>query len=117
MYGDDGRLLNATFLDYRLPTCLDVPMIDAVMVEVPNPSHPYGVRGVGEIPIVPPPAAIANAIYNAVDVRMTILRVAGGRLGCLWEHAKKLISWRQPGFPPYSALAAGQSKSRSRSFA
>ena len=56
---------NASFLDYRMPTALDLPMIDTVIVEVPNPGHPYGVRGVGEVPIVPPPAAIANAIYHA----------------------------------------------------
>jgi CO/xanthine dehydrogenase Mo-binding subunit len=48
-------------------------MIDAVLVEVPNPFHPYGVRGVGEVPIVPPPAAIANAIYRALGVRMNVL--------------------------------------------
>jgi CO/xanthine dehydrogenase Mo-binding subunit len=53
-----------------MPTCLDVPMIDTILVEVPNPSHPYGVRGVGETPIVAPPAAIANAIHRAVGVRM-----------------------------------------------
>ena len=52
------------------PTTYDVPMIDTILVEVPNPGHPYGVRGVGEVPIVPPPAAIANAIYDAVGVRM-----------------------------------------------
>ena len=44
-------MTNASFLDYRMPTCLDLPMIDAVIVEVPNPGHPYGVRGVGEVPI------------------------------------------------------------------
>ena len=49
-------MTNASFLDYRMPTCLDLPMIDAVIVEVPNPGHPYGVRGVGEVPIVPPMA-------------------------------------------------------------
>ena len=50
---------------------LDLPMIDAVMVEVANPTHPFGVRGVGEVPIIPPMAAVANAIYDAVGVRMT----------------------------------------------
>ena len=53
-----------------MPTALDLPMIDTIIVEVPNPAHPYGVRGVGETPIVPPPAAIANAIYRATGVRM-----------------------------------------------
>ena len=64
-------MTNASFLDYRMPTSLDLPMIDTVMVEVPNPGHPYGVRGVGEVPIVPPPAALANAIYRAIGVRLT----------------------------------------------
>ena len=61
---------NPTLLDYRMPVSLDLPMIDTVIVEVPNPGHPYGVRGVGEVNIVPPPAAIANALHRAVGVRM-----------------------------------------------
>jgi xanthine dehydrogenase molybdenum-binding subunit len=69
-YDTDGRMRNPTFLDYRMPTCYDVPMIDTILVEVPDPQHPYGVRGVGEVPICPPPAAIANAIAGAVGVRM-----------------------------------------------
>jgi xanthine dehydrogenase molybdenum-binding subunit len=72
-YDESGHLLNASLLDYRLPTSLDLPMIDPVLVEVPNPGHPYGVRGVGEVPIVPPAAAIAEAIYQAVGVRLTTL--------------------------------------------
>ena len=70
-YGEDGRLQNPSFLDYRVPVASDVPMIDAVIVEVPNPGHPYGVRGVGETPIVPPLAAVANAIAAATGVRLT----------------------------------------------
>jgi xanthine dehydrogenase molybdenum-binding subunit len=73
VYNEAGRLLNAGFQDYRLPTSLDVPPVEAVIVEVPNPGHPYGVRGVGEFSIVLPPAAIANAIYNAVGVRLSVL--------------------------------------------
>lgn len=85
MYSEDGRLMNANFLDYRMPTSLDVPMIDTVIVEVPNPHHPYGVRGVGEVPIVPPPAAIANAIYDAIGVRMEVLPMSPGNvLQALW---------------------------------
>jgi CO/xanthine dehydrogenase Mo-binding subunit len=61
---------NSSLLDYRMPTALDLPMIDTVLVEVPNPGHPYGVRGVGEVPIVPPLAAVANAIYHATGARM-----------------------------------------------
>jgi CO/xanthine dehydrogenase Mo-binding subunit len=68
-----GEMANASLLDYRMPTCYDLPMIDTVIVEVPNPGHPYGVRGVGEVPIVPPPAAVANAITNAIGVRLNVL--------------------------------------------
>src|SRR5439155_5495025 len=64
------QMRNASFLDYRMPTCLDLPMIETIIVEVPNPGHPFGIRGVGEVPIVPPPAAVANAIYRAIGVRL-----------------------------------------------
>ena len=67
---DTGKMTNSTLLDYRMPVSLDVPLIDTVIVEVPNPRHPLGVRGVGEASIAPPPAAIADAIYNATGVRM-----------------------------------------------
>lgn len=80
VYDEEGHLVNASLLDYRMPTCLDLPMIDTVLVEVPNPGHPYGVRGVGEVPIVPPPAALANAIYRAVGVRMTTLPMSPARI-------------------------------------
>jgi xanthine dehydrogenase molybdenum-binding subunit len=70
-YDVKGNLRNTGFLDYRIPTCLDLPMIETKIVEVPNPGHPLGVRGVGEVSIVPPPAAVANAIFRAVGVRMT----------------------------------------------
>jgi xanthine dehydrogenase molybdenum-binding subunit len=66
----DGAMMNSSLLDYRMPTALDLPMIDTQIVEVPNPGHPFGVRGVGEANIVPPPGAIANAIYRASGVRM-----------------------------------------------
>ena len=67
---DKGALMNSSLLDYRMPTSLDLPNIDTIIVEVPNPTHPYGVRGVGEVPIVPPMAAIANAIHDAIGIRM-----------------------------------------------
>ena len=73
VYGEDGRLQNPGFLDYRMPVASDVPMIDTVIVEVPNPEHPYGVRGVGETSIIPPMAAIANAVRHATGVRLTDL--------------------------------------------
>ncbi|HLN00969.1 MAG TPA: xanthine dehydrogenase family protein molybdopterin-binding subunit [Bryobacteraceae bacterium] len=66
----DGAMMNSSLLDYRMPTALDLPMIDTHIVEVPNPGHPFGVRGVGEANIVPPPGAIANAIHRAAGVRM-----------------------------------------------
>jgi len=69
----EGTMMNSSLLDYRMPTTLDVPMIDTVIVEVPNPGHPFGARGVGEANIIPPPAAIANAIHHAVGVRMNRL--------------------------------------------
>ena len=65
-----GEMLNDSLLDYRMPTALDLPPIDAVVVEVPNAGHPFGVRGVGEVSIIPPLPAISNAIYDAVGVRM-----------------------------------------------
>ena len=75
---EDGRVLNASLLDYRMPTSLDLPMIDTEVIEVPNPGHPYGVRGVGESPLVPPLAAVANAMYDATSVRMTELPMSPG---------------------------------------
>ena len=80
IYGPDGRLQNAGFLDYRVPVASDLPMIDTVIVEVPNPNHPYGVRGIGETPICPPMAAVANAIANATGVRFTELPMSPPRV-------------------------------------
>jgi xanthine dehydrogenase molybdenum-binding subunit len=80
VYDDKGNLRNIGLLDYRMPTCLDLPMIETAIVEVPNPGHPLGIRGVGEVSIVPPPAAAANAIYHAVGVRMTTLPMSPPRL-------------------------------------
>jgi len=79
-YTADGVMTNPTLLDYRMPTTVDVPMIDTVIVEVPNPRHPFGLRGVGEVPIIPPLAAIANAISNAIGVRMTRLPMSPGAI-------------------------------------
>ena len=79
-YNQEGRLMNFSLLDYRMPTALDTPMIDTVIVEVANPGHPYGVRGVGEVPIVPPPAAISNAIYHACGRRLRVLPMNPGRV-------------------------------------
>lgn len=68
-YAPDGRLRNASLLDYRMPTALDIPPIDVVIIETPVPDVPYGVRGVGEMPIVPPAAVVANAITRAIGKR------------------------------------------------
>jgi len=73
IYNQDGRLDNPAFLDYRMPVCSDVPMIDCKIVEVPNPKHPFGLRGVGEVPVVPTMAAVGNAITDAIGIRPTSL--------------------------------------------
>ena len=77
---NNGSMANSSFLDYRMPTSLDLPKIDTILVEVPNPLHPYGVRGVGEVPICPPIPAIANAIKNAIDVRLYDTPMNAGRI-------------------------------------
>jgi CO/xanthine dehydrogenase Mo-binding subunit len=85
VFNTAGHMLNSSFLDYRMPTSLDLPMIDTVIVEAANPTHPYGVRGVGETPIIPPLAAVANAVSRALGVRMNQLPLAPGRvLEALW---------------------------------
>jgi xanthine dehydrogenase molybdenum-binding subunit len=80
VYNQEGQMVNASFLDYRMPTSLDLPMIDTVIVEVENPGHPFGLRGVGEVSIVPPLAAIANAVYRATGVRMRQLPMGPSRV-------------------------------------
>jgi len=80
IYGKDGKLQNPGFLDYRIPVCSDLPFIDTEILEIPNPNHPYGVRGVGETSIVPPLAAIGNAVSNAVGVRMTHVPMSPPRI-------------------------------------
>ena len=76
--GDDGKMANFTLLDYRMPTALDIPMIDPVIVEKANPGHPFGVRGAGEANIVPALAALANAIHKATGVRFRELPMSPG---------------------------------------
>ena len=79
-FTEDGTMANASFLDYRMPTSLDLPMIDTVIIEVPNARHPFGLRGVGETVLIPPMAAIANAIHNAIGVRMDRLPMSPGAI-------------------------------------
>ena len=80
VYSKDGRMENSSFLDYRMPTSLDLPPIDTVIVEVPNAGHPFGVRGVGEAAFVPPLPAVANAVSHALGVRMCSLPMNPRRL-------------------------------------
>ncbi len=87
-YGDDGVMANSTLLDYRIPTALDLPMIETIIVEVPNPGHPFGVRGVGEANIVPPPAAIGNAINKAIGVQLLELPMRPDRIVAALQQKK-----------------------------
>ena len=88
-FDDSGKMMNPTFLDYRMPISLDLPMIDTVIVEVANPGHPYGVRGVGEVAIVPPMAAVGNAVSAATGNRMRSLPITPGKiLEADWESGK-----------------------------
>jgi CO/xanthine dehydrogenase Mo-binding subunit len=80
VYDKDGRLENPGFLDYRVPVASDMPMIDTILIEVPNPRHPFGARGVGEVPIVPPMAAVANAIADATGIRLRDLPMSPPKL-------------------------------------
>jgi CO/xanthine dehydrogenase Mo-binding subunit len=87
LYDKNGRVDNASFLDYRMPVCSDVPMIEALVIEIPNSKHPQGVRGVGEAPIVPPLAAIANAVHDALGKRFTALPMSPPKVVARLEQA------------------------------
>ena len=88
-YNDIGEFTNSSFLDYRMPTGLDLPMLDTVIVEVANPGHPYGVRGVGEASIVPPLAVMANAIKHACGARLRSTPMnPGAIMKAIWEQKK-----------------------------
>ncbi|MCC6887595.1 MAG: xanthine dehydrogenase family protein molybdopterin-binding subunit [Hyphomicrobiales bacterium] len=88
-YGEDGRMQNPSFLDYRMPVASDVPMIETEIVEVPNPRHPYGLRGVGEVPVVPTMAAIANAVGQCIGVRPQSLPMSPPKILKLIEEQRK----------------------------
>jgi xanthine dehydrogenase molybdenum-binding subunit len=77
---EKGAVANANLLDYRLPSALDVPYIAANVVEVPSSDHPYGIRAVGQVPIVPPAAALATAIHRATGVRLRELPMTAERI-------------------------------------
>jgi xanthine dehydrogenase molybdenum-binding subunit len=98
VYNKQGVLVNASLLDYRMPTAYDLPMIETIMVEVPYPAHPYGVRGVGEVNIVPPAGAVANAIHDAIGVRMAELPMSPGRvLAAMWAQEAQQQAEPVPG--------------------
>ncbi len=80
VYNKDGQVDNPGFLDYRMPICSDLPMLDTVMIEIPNPLHPQGVRGVGEVPLVPALGAIRNAVYDALGKRFYSLPMSPPRV-------------------------------------
>ncbi len=89
----DGGMVNSSLLDYRMPTSLDLPNIDTEIVEVANPGHPFGVRGVGEANIIPPPAAVANAIYHAIGVRMNRLPMKPSAvMEAIWQSSTSRLS-------------------------
>ena len=85
IYTKDGKVDNPGFLDYRMPVCSDLPMIDTALVEVPNPKHPQGVKGVGEVPLVPVMAAVANAVHNALGLRFDSLPMSPPKVAAALE--------------------------------
>ena len=92
IYNAKGQLDNAGFLDYRCPVASDLPMIETILVEVPNPAHPYGAKGVGEVNICPPMAAIANAIQPATGVRMYELPMSPPKILAALDAQKKALT-------------------------
>lgn len=88
-FSEDGHLANSSFLDYRMPTALDVPAIETVILETPGDAHPFGMRGVGEVSIVPPMAAMANAVSAATGVRLANLPMSPGSIVKAIDTARK----------------------------
>jgi len=89
IYNKDGKVDNATFLDYRMPVCSDLPMLDCIMVEVPNPKHPQGIKGVGEVPLIPVMSAVANAIHNALGLRFYSLPMSPPKISAALDASVK----------------------------
>jgi CO/xanthine dehydrogenase Mo-binding subunit len=89
IYDKNGKVDNPGFLDYRMPVASDLPMIDNVMLEIPNPKHPQGVRGVGEVPLVASVPAVANAVNNAIGMRLTSLPLSPPRILKAMKNATK----------------------------
>ncbi len=77
-FSEDGVMANSSLLDYRMPTTLDLPMIDCEIIEYANPRHPYGLRGAGEHPIIAPLPALGNAVSRAIGARIYTLPITPG---------------------------------------
>ena len=88
LYDKNGKVDNPGFLDYRMPVASDLPMLDTHIIEIPNPKHPQGVRGVGEVPLVPGPAAVRNAIHNALGIYFDDLPISPPRILAALEGQK-----------------------------
>ena len=80
LVGEKGEILNPSFADYKVPTALDIPEVTPLLVEVPHQDGPWGAKGIGEMTTVPIAAAIANAIYHAVGVRIKSLPITPEKL-------------------------------------
>jgi len=76
IYNKRGQVDNPGFLDYRMPVASDLPMLECGIIEIPNPKHPQGVKGVGEVPLVPGMAAVRNAVYKAIGIRFDHLPIS-----------------------------------------
>jgi len=85
IYNKEGKVDNPGFLDYRMPVCSDLPMIDTLLVEIPNPKHPQGVKGVGEVPLVPVMAAVSNAVYSALGKRFYSLPMSPPKVSAVLD--------------------------------
>ena len=89
IYNKRGHLDNPGFLDYRMPVASDLPRLECGIIEIPNPKHPQGVKGVGEVPLVPGMAAVANAVKNATGLRMTHLPISPPKMLVALEAAEE----------------------------
>ena len=67
---EDGRVLNASLTDYKMPTSLDMPRVESILIEDPSPIGPFGAKGIGEQAVIPTAPAILNAIHDAIGVRI-----------------------------------------------
>src|SRR4029079_16323281 len=113
IYNKQGKVDNPGFLDYRMPVCSDLPMLDTIMVEVPNPKHPQGVKGVGEVPLIPVMSAVANAVHNALGKRFYSLPMSppkvvevleGGAAEADWSVQSASCSSRGSNAPPLCVI-------------